>query len=66
MHTYVEANSKGLAVVKKIVHVGCKVVTAMNKYFIKSDTAEGYENHAVLTALRQAVGQSGKDRSTIW
>eukprot|EP00957_Ditylum_brightwellii_P083388 6338879-Ditylum_brightwellii.AAC.1 len=38
----------------------------MNKHFIKFDTADGYENHAVLTALRKAVGRGGKVRSTIW
>eukprot|EP00957_Ditylum_brightwellii_P123371 9406899-Ditylum_brightwellii.AAC.1 len=60
MCTYVEAISKGLTVVKKTIPVGCKVVIAANKHFIKCDTADGYENHAVLTALRQAVGHGGK------
>eukprot|EP00957_Ditylum_brightwellii_P094294 7179429-Ditylum_brightwellii.AAC.1 len=54
MHTYVEAISKGLAVMKKTVPVGCKVVIAMNKHFIKCDTGDGYESRAILTALRQA------------
>eukprot|EP00957_Ditylum_brightwellii_P017122 1290806-Ditylum_brightwellii.AAC.1 len=66
MRTYVEVISKGLIVVKKTVPIGCKVVIAMSKHFTKCDTADGYENHAVLTALRQAVGHSGKVGSTIW
>eukprot|EP00957_Ditylum_brightwellii_P120282 9177630-Ditylum_brightwellii.AAC.1 len=60
MHTYDEAISKDLVVVKKTVPVGCKVVIAMNKHFIKCDTADSYENRAVSTALRQAVGCGGK------
>eukprot|EP00957_Ditylum_brightwellii_P161284 12280205-Ditylum_brightwellii.AAC.1 len=60
MHTYVEAISKCLAVVKKTVPVGCKEVIAMNKHFIRCDTADGYEKCAVLTPSRQAVGRGGK------
>eukprot|EP00957_Ditylum_brightwellii_P125232 9546526-Ditylum_brightwellii.AAC.1 len=66
MRTYVKAISKGLAVVKKTVPVGCKVVIVMNKHFIKCDTIDGYENRAVLTALRQAVRHGGKVGLTIW
>eukprot|EP00957_Ditylum_brightwellii_P041019 3106132-Ditylum_brightwellii.AAC.1 len=65
MRTYVEAISKGLVVVKKTVPVGRKVVIAINKHFIKCDTVDGYENHAVSTALRQAVGCNCKVGSTI-
>eukprot|EP00957_Ditylum_brightwellii_P091158 6940651-Ditylum_brightwellii.AAC.1 len=66
MHTYAEAISKGLVVVKKTVPVCCKVVIAINKHFIKCYTPEGYENRVVLTALRQAVGNCGEVGSTIW
>eukprot|EP00957_Ditylum_brightwellii_P148990 11343798-Ditylum_brightwellii.AAC.1 len=66
MRTYVGAISKGLAVVKKTVYVGCKAVIAINKHFIKCDSADGYENRVVLTALRQAVGRGGNVGSTIW
>eukprot|EP00957_Ditylum_brightwellii_P176315 13425753-Ditylum_brightwellii.AAC.1 len=38
----------------------------MNKYFFKLDTPDGYENHAVLTALRQAVGCGDEVGFTIW
>eukprot|EP00957_Ditylum_brightwellii_P028966 2188132-Ditylum_brightwellii.AAC.1 len=55
MCTYVKAISKGLAVVQKTVPAGCKVEIEMNKHFIKCDTADSYENRAVLTALRQAI-----------
>eukprot|EP00957_Ditylum_brightwellii_P186195 14174240-Ditylum_brightwellii.AAC.1 len=66
MHTFVEVVSKGLAVMKKTVSMGCKVVIAVNKYLTKCDTPEGYENHAVLTALRQAVECGGNIGLTIW
>eukprot|EP00957_Ditylum_brightwellii_P061204 4644117-Ditylum_brightwellii.AAC.1 len=52
MCAYVAAIEKGLPVVKKTVGI--------------ENTPGGFENCAVLTALRQAVGHGGEIGSSIW
>ena len=66
MLTYVDAINKGVTVKKKTVGVGRQIIIKMNTHFIKHDSTDGFENRAVLTALRQDEGRGSEVGSYIW
>ena len=66
MRTYVSAIYKGVAVVKRTVGVGRQIIIKMNADFFKQDSPDGFENRALLTALRQSVRHVSEIGSSIW
>eukprot|EP00957_Ditylum_brightwellii_P039301 2973202-Ditylum_brightwellii.AAC.1 len=60
------AIDKGLPVMKKTVGVGGSIIINMNKHLISENTPDGFENCALLTALRQAMGRGCEIGSSIW
>ena len=65
MRTYVSAIYKGVAVVKRTVGVGRQIIIKMNADFFKQDSPDGFENRALLTALRQSVRHVSEIGSSI-